>query len=745
MPRFIVQFQGQESFAEVKPGANSVGRQSSCTIPLKDSTLSRLHCEVILAGTVATLVDKGSRNGTLLNGKKIDAQVLQPGDKIQIGATTLWYEKKNVASEAPRPAASSAPSTRRTAAPAPAPQSDTGVRKTQSETGVRKAQADTGVRKAQADTGVRKPPTAALRPSAPAEPTEPRLKDYAFHGKAGGNTGKIVAAVLVMGLLGAAGVFGRNYIKLPNAPVDDSENIVARNAHFDVLGRDGKPDGWGMRPSMAGEKSSSSASVAPARGRNGGPCLLLDKAGGASDLVAECAFQEDVSLARGAYLAASAWTQFENFNGWAALKVDWLRSPKGAVIAEEYSDPVKPAGWTQIKATFNPPAGAGAFRFALAIVGRSGRVFFDDVSVKFQAGAPPPPEKKIGQYHKIYYTRAGVLQIEMRGGRRALTNISVRLESEKEGATAQAFSTDVTASSEEGRLGFKGRMVNPLDFREVAFEERIGENDEMTNVEYQFAGDALKQVDRVTIALTLPRVDGPPRNIPESGDPTSSITCGSEDGDFAIEYRDPAYVKYRNIDGRFRVYQTWKVDAQAEDPVFIFRIREAGNGPVDPRAAWNKMRTDKKFGEALALARDQAKKAKEPVVREGWEADIKSLELQERRAWAETQAQVFQGRISRRDELVAIARAALEKCAREWKGEGTEGKVDVLARDFEKELKSTPAGEAEWPRRILERAKKCVEGGKRALAQSLLQTLVTRYPSSDVKEEAQQLLKSLSE
>src|SRR5687768_9013543 len=102
MPKFIVQFQGQESTAELKPGANSIGRQSSCTIPLKDSTLSRLHCEVILAGTVATLVDKGSRNGTLLNGKKIEAQVLQPGDKIQIGATTLWYEKKNVAAEAPK-------------------------------------------------------------------------------------------------------------------------------------------------------------------------------------------------------------------------------------------------------------------------------------------------------------------------------------------------------------------------------------------------------------------------------------------------------------------------------------------------------------------------------------------------------------------------------------------------------------------------------------------------------------------
>src|SRR5690242_7602314 len=140
MPKFIVQFQGQESTAELKPGANSIGRQSNCTIPLKDSTLSRLHCEVILAGTVATLVDKGSRNGTLLNGKKIEAQVLQPGDKIQIGATTLWYDKKNVAAEAPKTSAvapgsaAPPPSTRR--APPPPP-TDAVARKPPSDPGRR--------------------------------------------------------------------------------------------------------------------------------------------------------------------------------------------------------------------------------------------------------------------------------------------------------------------------------------------------------------------------------------------------------------------------------------------------------------------------------------------------------------------------------------------------------------------------------------------------------------------------------
>ena len=728
MPRFIVQFQGQESVAELKPGANSVGRQSSCTIPLKDSTLSRLHCEVILAGTVATLLDKGSRNGTLLNGKKIEAQVLQPGDKIQIGATTLWYEKKNVGQEA-----GPAPSTRRSTAPTP-PQTDSGIRNAQTDT----------ARRTPSDAGARKPATAAVRPSPPAAPpAEPQLQDFAFHGKAGGNTGKLVAALLVVAALGVGGWFAKDYLKLPTTVVVDIDNLVGRNAQFDVV-VNGKPDGWAMRPSLLGEKSSGTASVDGTRGRHNGPGLVVEKAGGAADLVAECAFIDDLTLRRGEFVNASAWTQFDTFNGWAALKVEWLKSAKGAVISEEYSDPVKASSWTEIRSAFQPPAGAGAFRFSLAVLGRNGRVFFDDVSVKTQPGAQAPMEKRIGKHHKVNWTRAGVLQVELRGGRRTVTNISLRLESDKEGATPQAFASDVTATPGESELDVKGRMVNPLDFREVGFEVRVGDSDEMTNVAWQFAGDTLKQVDRVTIAFTLPRVDGPPR-LPENGDPVMRFACGSEDGDFAIEYETPAQVKFRTIDGRIRIYQTWKVEPQTEDPVFGFRIREKGGAPLDPLLAIAELRKDRKYGEAVSLARDQAKKIREAALKEKMEGEVRGLEEAERRDWAETQAIAFQARISRRSELIDQARAVLDRYSRQWSGEGTEAKAETLRRELEKELAATPAGDAERPHRLFDRAKRLVASGKRTMAQSYLQVLVSRYPSSDVTPQAQELLKSLSQ
>ena len=725
MPKFIVQFQGHESVAELKPGANSIGRQSTNAIPLKDSTLSRLHCEVILAGTTATLLDKGSRNGTLLNGKKIDAQVLQPGDKVQIGATTLWYEKKNVAAEkppSPKPAAAD-----------PTPASGAPAARPATAPSTRRATADS------------KPATASVRPPAPAAAIA-QIPDFSFHGKAGGHGGKIAAAVLVVALLGVAGYYLRAFLDRPVVVDVDLENLITRNAHFDSAAG-GKPEGWSMRASMAGEKSSCNATIDQTRGRNGSPGLLIDKVAGAADLVGEVGYQDDIALPKGSSLSASAWAQFEGFSGWAALKVDWLKSPRGPVIAEEYSDPAKPSGWGEIRATFNPPVGAGAFRFALAVVGRGGRVYFDDVSVKAQAGAPAGPEKKIGPYHKVAWTRSGVLQLDLRGGRRALSNISVRLESEKEGMTPQAFSTDVVAKPDESGVSFEGKMVSPVDFREIVFSERIGVVEELTTVEFSLPGEALKQIDRVSVSMTLPRIDGPPRGLSESGDPVYRINCAAEEGEFAIEYSEAARVKVRNVDGRLRITQTWPVDPTTD--TFTFRIREAldgaSSGPFDPIESVKKLRTERKLGQALTVARPALKNIREAAVKEKLETEIKVLEEQERRDWVEAQAQAFLAMTSRRADMAAAAVQFISGYLKQWAGEGTEGKADKLLRSLNEELRATPAAETERPKRIFDRAKKLIEGGKRALAQVMLQTLISRYPSSEVAPEAQQLLKTLSE
>lgn len=60
------------------------GRSSDCTIPIHDRAVSRLHAEVGWRESQPELRDK-SRHGTLVNGRPVEAQVLESDDLVRIG------------------------------------------------------------------------------------------------------------------------------------------------------------------------------------------------------------------------------------------------------------------------------------------------------------------------------------------------------------------------------------------------------------------------------------------------------------------------------------------------------------------------------------------------------------------------------------------------------------------------------------------------------------------------------------
>jgi len=62
-----------------------VGRQQHCDLCIPLSVVSRKHCEIDVDGEVLRVRDLGSRNGVLVNGKKVTEAVLKAGDKLQIG------------------------------------------------------------------------------------------------------------------------------------------------------------------------------------------------------------------------------------------------------------------------------------------------------------------------------------------------------------------------------------------------------------------------------------------------------------------------------------------------------------------------------------------------------------------------------------------------------------------------------------------------------------------------------------
>ena len=83
----------------------------------EDTELSRLHARVarVPSGGFA-IEDLGSTNGTLLNGTRVEgARPLQPGDRIELGGTTLVVD---VSAPAPAPAPPEDAATATPAAPA---------------------------------------------------------------------------------------------------------------------------------------------------------------------------------------------------------------------------------------------------------------------------------------------------------------------------------------------------------------------------------------------------------------------------------------------------------------------------------------------------------------------------------------------------------------------------------------------------------------------------------------------------
>ena len=77
---------------ELSNETTTVGRLTTCGVSLTDSRVSRLHAEIIKNAEGYELIDKGSTNGTQVNGETIASHTLVIGDKITFGNTTFEFQ-----------------------------------------------------------------------------------------------------------------------------------------------------------------------------------------------------------------------------------------------------------------------------------------------------------------------------------------------------------------------------------------------------------------------------------------------------------------------------------------------------------------------------------------------------------------------------------------------------------------------------------------------------------------------------
>ncbi|MHC4171394.1 MAG: FHA domain-containing protein [Planctomycetota bacterium] len=69
-----------------------IGRRHDCDLCIPLTPVSRRHCQLSQNKESLKIRDLDSRNGTFLNGKRIDEETLKAGDYIKIGPLTFLLQ-----------------------------------------------------------------------------------------------------------------------------------------------------------------------------------------------------------------------------------------------------------------------------------------------------------------------------------------------------------------------------------------------------------------------------------------------------------------------------------------------------------------------------------------------------------------------------------------------------------------------------------------------------------------------------
>jgi hypothetical protein len=75
-------------------GHYTIGRNQACDLVISDPTVSSRHATLDVCKGLVTLRDEASRNGTFVNGARIQAPVcLNDGDEVALGAASLRFHR----------------------------------------------------------------------------------------------------------------------------------------------------------------------------------------------------------------------------------------------------------------------------------------------------------------------------------------------------------------------------------------------------------------------------------------------------------------------------------------------------------------------------------------------------------------------------------------------------------------------------------------------------------------------------
>jgi len=90
--RLILVVDGRESSFPLTGETYTLGRHRNNDIAISDPKVSSFHARIDRSPEGFVLVDLKSRNGTFLNGKRIESGLLKTGDEVRLGTARLLYK-----------------------------------------------------------------------------------------------------------------------------------------------------------------------------------------------------------------------------------------------------------------------------------------------------------------------------------------------------------------------------------------------------------------------------------------------------------------------------------------------------------------------------------------------------------------------------------------------------------------------------------------------------------------------------
>jgi hypothetical protein len=82
---------GERTEIPIESDPISIGRGAEADVDVKDVETSRHHCALLLWEDDWVIKDGHSRNGTWVNGRRVEVAVLKDGDIVRIGKTDLDF------------------------------------------------------------------------------------------------------------------------------------------------------------------------------------------------------------------------------------------------------------------------------------------------------------------------------------------------------------------------------------------------------------------------------------------------------------------------------------------------------------------------------------------------------------------------------------------------------------------------------------------------------------------------------